>query len=181
VTPAARLAHGIDRLVGAIGGIFAWTVLLLVAVMAANVLLRYLFSVGSVWSQELEWHLFVPICLIGMAFALNQADHVRVDILFVRYPERVKHMIDLMGHVAFVLISGLIIWLSWRYVMQSWNLSEGSANPGGIDHRYLLKAFLPAGFLLFGLQSLSGALHAWSRWRLSLHSPLSRENAAGGA
>jgi TRAP-type mannitol/chloroaromatic compound transport system permease small subunit len=136
-------------------------------VMATNVLLRYLFSLGSVWAQELEWHLLVPICLIGMAFALNQADHVRVDILFARYPERLKHLIDFLGHVAFVLISGLIIWLSWRYVMQSWNLSEGSANPGGIDHRYVLKAFLPAGFLLFGLQSFAGALHAWERLRSS--------------
>jgi TRAP-type mannitol/chloroaromatic compound transport system permease small subunit len=177
VTAAARLANGIDRLVGAIGGLFAWTALLLVVVMATNVLLRYMFSVGSVWAQELEWHLLVPICLIGMAFALNQADHVRVDILFARYPERVKHLIDLIGHVTFVLIAGLIIVLSWRYVMQSWNLSEGSANPGGLDHRYLLKAFLPAGFLLFGLQSLSGALHAWERLGASSFSR-SREKAA---
>jgi TRAP-type mannitol/chloroaromatic compound transport system permease small subunit len=163
VRAAARVSDGIDRLVGAVGGLFAWTSFLLVAVMATNVLLRYLFSTGSVWAQELEWHLLVPICLVGMAYALNQADHVRVDILFARYPERVKHLIDAIGHLAFVVIAIIIVWLSWRYVMQSWTLREGSANPGGIDHRYLLKAFIPAGFLLFGLQSLSGALKSWER------------------
>jgi TRAP-type mannitol/chloroaromatic compound transport system permease small subunit len=161
-----RAADGIDRLIGAIGGAFAWTALALVAVMATNVLLRYLFSTGSVWAQELEWHLLVPICLVGMAFALNQAEHVRVDILFARYPDRMKHLIDLIGHAAFVLVSLIVIWLSWRYVMHSWGQREGSANPGGLDHRYLLKAFIPFGFLLFGLQSLSGALRSWDRLRV---------------
>jgi TRAP-type mannitol/chloroaromatic compound transport system permease small subunit len=160
VSATVRVSDGIDRLIGAVGGAFAWASFLLVAVMATNVLLRYLFSTGSVWAQELEWHLLVPICLIGMAYALNQADHVRVDILFARYPERAKHLIDAIGHLAFVVISIVIVWLSWRYVIQSWNLREGSANPGGIDHRYLLKAFIPFGFLLFGLQSLSGALRS---------------------
>jgi TRAP-type mannitol/chloroaromatic compound transport system permease small subunit len=165
VSPAIRLSAGIDRLVDIVGGIFSWTSFLLVVVMAANVLLRYMFSAGSVWAQELEWHLLVPICLVGMAYALRHSDHVRVDIFFAKYPERLKHFIDALGHIAFVIISGVIIVLSWRYVMQSWNLREGSANPGGIDHRYLLKAFIPFGFLLLGLQSLSAALKSLERFK----------------
>ena len=50
--------------------------------MGANVLLRYVFSIGSVWAQELEWHLMVPICLFGMSYALRHGEHVRVDVLF---------------------------------------------------------------------------------------------------
>ena len=40
-------------------------VLGLALVMGANVLLRYGFSIGSIWMQELEWHLLVSICLIS--------------------------------------------------------------------------------------------------------------------
>jgi TRAP-type mannitol/chloroaromatic compound transport system permease small subunit len=163
VSLGLKVADSIDWLVDAIGGAFSWTSFLLVVVMATNVLLRYMFSIGSVWAQELEWHLLVPICLIGMAFALNRAEHVRVDIFFARYPDRIKHLVDLIGHIAFVIICGAIIWLSWRYVMQSWNMLEGSANPGGIDHRYILKAFIPCGFGLLLLQSLSEALRSLER------------------
>jgi TRAP-type mannitol/chloroaromatic compound transport system permease small subunit len=93
---------------------------------------------------------------------------VRVDIFFAKYPDRVKHLIDVAGHIAFVIVSCVIVWLSWRYVMQSWTMKEGSANPGGIDYRYMLKAFIPFGFLLLGLQSLSAALKSFERIRSPL-------------
>jgi TRAP-type mannitol/chloroaromatic compound transport system permease small subunit len=163
-----RISAAIDRVVDIVGGAFAWTSFLLVVVMATNVLLRYMFSIGSVWAQELEWHLLTPICLVGMAYALRHSDHVRVDIFFAKYPDRVKHLIDALGHIAFVIVSCVIVWLSWRYVMQSWTMKEGSANPGGIDYRYMLKAFIPFGFLLLGLQSLSAALKSFERIRSPL-------------
>jgi TRAP-type mannitol/chloroaromatic compound transport system permease small subunit len=156
----ALLVAAIDRFVDVVGRAFAWTSFLLVLVMAGNVLLRYGFSKGSVWAQELEWHLLVPICLVGMSFALRHGEHVRVDIFFARYPAHLKLIVDMLGSLAFVLVSVLIIWLSWRYVAQSVRMDEGSANPGGIPYRYLLKAFIPAGFAIFLLQSLADALRA---------------------
>lgn len=161
---AEALADRIDRLIDTVGGFFSWASLLLVVVMATNVLLRYLFSAGSVWAQELEWHLLTPICLIGMAYALRHGDHVRVDIFFARYPDRLKHLIDGLGHATFVLVAALIIYLSYFYVLQSWRVQEGSANPGGIDYRYALKAFLPVGFLLLMLQSLADAIRAFLKF-----------------
>ena len=82
---ATRLAVTIDRFVDIVGRATAWVVLLLALVMGANVLLRYGFSLGRIWAQELEWHLLVPICMFGAAYALLHKEHVRVDILFQRY------------------------------------------------------------------------------------------------
>jgi TRAP-type mannitol/chloroaromatic compound transport system permease small subunit len=165
VTGSLRVADRIDRFTDLVGGAFAWTTFLLVLVMSANVLLRYLFSLGSVWAQELEWHLLAPICLIGMAYALRHGEHVRVDIFFAKYPARLKAWIEFVGSAAFVLVSALIIYLSWFYVMQSWRVDEGSANPGGIPMRYLLKAFIPLGFAMFLLQSLADTIRAFAKLR----------------
>ena len=76
---AERLADGIDTFIDAIGRITAWSSFALAAVMGGNVLLRYAFHTGTVWSQELEWHLMAPICLFGMSYALRHGEHVRVD------------------------------------------------------------------------------------------------------
>ena len=57
-----------------------------------------------------------------------------------------------------VLVCIIVIRLSVPYVLQSWNYSEGSANPGGIPYRYVLKAFIPLGFFLFALQSVAEAI-----------------------
>ena len=50
-----------------------WLTLAIVVLMAVNVVLRYPFSVGSVWSQELEWHLLAPLILFGITYALARA------------------------------------------------------------------------------------------------------------
>ena len=133
--------------------------------MAGNVLLRYAFHTGSVWSQELEWHLMVPICLFGMSYALRHGEHVRVDVLFARFSPQMKSFIDLVSSLLLIAISLIVIWLSMPYVMQSWSIGEGSANPGGIPARYILKALIPIGFALMAIQGIGHAIRYWIAWR----------------
>jgi len=161
----SRVAAGLGRIVDAAGTIGALCCMALVLVMATNVLLRYAFSVGSVWAQELEWHLLAPICLLGMAYSVRHAEHVRVDIFFTRYSERAKRAVDLVSALLFLAMALIVIVLSWRYVGQSWRIDEGSANPGGIPLRWALKALLPVGFAVFALQALAEALVALDRLR----------------
>lgn len=157
------VAEAIDTFIDRLGQVTAWTSFALVLVMATNVLLRYLFATGSVWAQELEWHLLVPISLLGMSYALRHGEHVRVDILYARYSARQKLMVEFVTATIAIVVCAIIIRLSWSYVAQSWTNDEGSANPGGIPYRYLLKSLIPIGFALFLLQSLADALRAWRR------------------
>ena len=165
MTPAEKLADGIDGFIDAVGRITAWSSFALALVMAGNVLLRYGFNTGSVWSQELEWHLMSPICLFGMSYALRHGEHVRVDVLFASFSQRNKYLVEIISAVLAMAISLIIIKLSWAYVMQSWSIGEGTANPGGISARYLLKALIPIGFALLFLQSLAQAIQYFLAWR----------------
>jgi len=168
VAAGERLADGIDAFIDVVGRITAWSSFALAAVMGANVLLRYAFSTGSVWSQELEWHLMSPICLFGMSYALRHGEHVRVDVLYASFSERTKDLVEVVSSLIAMAISVIVIKLSINYVMQSWLINEGSANPGGIPYRYLLKSLIPIGFALLLVQSLAQAIrscHAWRRAR----------------
>jgi TRAP-type mannitol/chloroaromatic compound transport system permease small subunit len=155
-----RLAGGVDALVDASGRIVAWVMLALVLLMSANVLLRYLFSIGSVASQELEWHLMSPIVLIGIAYALLHDGHLRVDLIYVKLPERARLAVNLAASLIGVVFSGLVIYLAWKYVLQAYAIDEGSPDPGGLPHRFILKAFIPLGFALLLLYSIAEAIHA---------------------
>jgi TRAP-type mannitol/chloroaromatic compound transport system permease small subunit len=165
VDTALKLSGAIDAFTDRIGRATSWLALGLALVMGANVLLRYGFSLGWIWVQELEWHLLVPICLIGMSYALRHGEHVRVDVLFQSFRPRTKHAIDIVAAVLGMLLALIIIWLSIHYVMQSWNANEASPNPGGIDHRYIVKSLIPIGFALFFLQSLSEAIKSYGTFR----------------
>jgi len=156
--PRGGVRAGIDRLVEVVGEWTSWVSLVIIVLMATNVILRYLFSAGSVWSQELEWHLLVPLVLFGMSYALRHGEHVRVDILYAKFPERAKVAVDLVSALLAVAISLIVIWLSLQYVQQSYVIDESSPDPGGIPHRYFIKGLIPVGFALLLLQSIAVAI-----------------------
>ncbi len=154
----AALRAGIERFTDVTGRATAWLVLVIVVLMATNVLLRYLFSYGTVWAQELEWHLLAPLILFGISYALLHGEHVRVDVLYAGFSPRKKLYVDLLSAVLAMLISAIIIALSLKYVQQAWVIGEQSSDPGGLPYRWLLKALIPLGFSFLILQSLAQAL-----------------------
>jgi TRAP-type mannitol/chloroaromatic compound transport system permease small subunit len=160
VTGAGRLADGIDWFIDLVGRIISWLALTVALVMGGNVLLRYGFSLSFIWAQELEWHLLVPLTLVGMSYALRHGEHVRVDVLFARFKDRTKLAVNVISAVIAMIFSALVIWLSLAFVAQSWSIGEGSPNPGGIGALYLMKAMVPLGFALLFLQSLAQAIQA---------------------
>jgi TRAP-type mannitol/chloroaromatic compound transport system permease small subunit len=161
---ALRLESGarlLDLIVEHAGRLASWTGFALVCVMAFNVLLRYLFHTGSVAMQELEWHLMAPVSLLCIAYAIKHEGHVRVDIIYGRFPPRVKQILDVLACLAAVAFAAIVIKLSIGYVMQSYLIGEKSPDPGGLPYRFILKAMIPLGFLLFLVQSLAALLRSF--------------------
>lgn len=157
MTPT-KLADGIDAFIDLVGRIISWLALAVALVMGTNVFLRYGFSLGEIWAQELEWYLLVPLTLVGMSYALRHGEHVRVDVLFATFSPRTKLAIDTLSAVIAMIFSALVVWLSIAFVEQSWVIGESSPNPGGLGGLYLMKAMIPAGFFLLFLQSLAQAI-----------------------
>ena len=157
-----RLVRSLDRLVETIGRASAWTTFVLVCVMAGNVLLRYGFSAGSVWAQELEWHLLATLILFGMSYALQRGDNVRVDLFYAHHSPRTKLVVDVASALLTLAVALIFIKLSWAYVGQSFSIDEKSADPGGIPHRWLLKGLIPVGFALLALQALAELIRVWT-------------------
>jgi TRAP-type mannitol/chloroaromatic compound transport system permease small subunit len=153
-------ARFLDIVVEHSGRLASWAGFALVCVMAFNVLLRYLFHTGSVAMQELEWHLMAPVSLLCIAYAIKHEGHVRVDILYGRFPPRVKQVLDVLACLAAVAFSAIIIRLSIGYVMQSYMIGETSPDPGGLPYRFILKSMIPLGFLLLLVQSLAATLRS---------------------
>ena len=155
----------IERAVDLIGRAASWLALAIVVLMATNVVLRYAFSYGSVWAQELEWHLLTPLIMFGIPYALLKGDHVRVDVLYAKFTERNQLRVEVVSQVLCILISVAFVWLSLKYVQQSWVIDERSPDPGGLPHRWALKALIPAGFTLLFLQSVATLLGVVAKLR----------------
>lgn len=153
-----KLADGIDALVSAAGKLAVALVLAMVALVSWNVASRYFGGGASVAAQELEWHLLAVIALIGISVLMQQKGHVRVEFVYDALTPRARHALDLVSMIVGVVVSIMIIRYSLGFVGSAYSINEGSPDPGGLPSRYALKAVIPAGFVLFGLQCAALAI-----------------------
>ncbi len=155
------ICRGIDALNTMLGRGVAWLTVGVVLVVFINVLMRYMFHLSFVFMQELEWHLFAAIFLLGGGYTLCKDGHVRVDIFYQRLSPRGRAWLNLCG-VLFFLLPGcyLVVTTSLPFVHSSFQMQEGSPDPGGIPLRFLLKAMIPLGFLLIALQGIAVGLRS---------------------
>ena len=154
-----KAIRGLIRFVGALS---AGVLGLLVLLIVYDATRRYLLHEGSVALQELEWHLFDIVIMLGIAYAMHRGAHVRVDIFYDRFSPRTKHLVDLATMLLFVLpVSALIIYVSFGYVQMSFVQMEASSDAGGLPYRYLVKALIPLAFALLILQALREIAVTW--------------------
>ena len=160
-TMLQTIINCIDSLNEWIGKLASWLVLLMVLVICYDVAMRYLFQQGSVGLQELQWHLFSLIFLLGAAYTLKHDDHVRVDMFYQssKLTDSHRAWINILGIILFLLpFCTLILITTWPFVENAFYYSEGSPDPGGLPHRYLLKGSILVAFALLILQGIAELL-----------------------
>jgi TRAP-type mannitol/chloroaromatic compound transport system permease small subunit len=144
-----------------IGQFVAWVTLGLVLVVFVDVVMRYLFNMSFVFTQELEWHLFGFIFLLGAGYTLLHDGHVRVDIIYQRLGPKGQAWINLIGTIFFALPGCIMVVItSWKFTYNAWTVLEGSPDPGGIPYRFIIKGAITVGFALLTLQCVSMGIHS---------------------
>lgn len=122
----------------------------------AIVVLRYGFDIGAIAVQESVLYLHATSFMLGIAYALKDDQHVRVDILYSRLSPTGKARANLVGHILFLLPFTVTIGvLSLDYVAASWRILEGSSEVGGIPAIFLLKSLIPLMALTLLFQGLA--------------------------
>jgi TRAP-type mannitol/chloroaromatic compound transport system permease small subunit len=151
-----RLARTIDAFQERLGNGVSWLMLGMVLVVFGDVISRYVFNRSSVFVQELEWHLFGLVYLLAAGYTLLHDEHVRIDILYSTWSSRTKAASDFV--LSFVMLfpsAIMIVYTTWPFVKHSFQVYEGSPDPGGIPARWAYKSVIIIGFLLLMLQAVS--------------------------
>lgn len=149
----------IESLIRGIGKLGSFLQLPLLLCVFLIVVLRYFFGEGKVWIQELSLYFHSISFLLATAWALQIGAHVRVDVLYRSLRPRNQALINILGDL-FLLwpFCGLLIFEAWPYVMDSWEIREGSSQANGLEAIFLLKSFLIVFPSLMILQSLASLI-----------------------
>ena len=146
----------IDKLVNFFGKVASYLVAILAFLVVYDAMSRYMFHSGSVALQELEWHIFDVIFLVGLSWTLQSDEHVRVDIFYSKFSAKTKAVVNLVSMLFLVIpFSALVVYMSSNFIYLSFLQDEISSDPGGLKYRYILKGFISFGFVLLTLQAIS--------------------------
>ena len=117
-------------------------------------------GIGLLWGQELVVALGAVAILTGSASAFAHDRLVRIDVLSASRSLGTKRWIDCAGSQLFMLPFALcLVWFGWDYAMDSWRISEGSAEVSGLPGRFTLKFLIP----LFAIGLLLAAFMRWQK------------------
>jgi tripartite ATP-independent transporter DctM subunit len=159
-----KIASHIDTISKYAGAMAAFLVVLLSLLVFYDATARYLFGSGSIALQEIEWHLFDAVFLLGLSYALKHDKHVRVDIFFEHYSKETKAVVQILSMLFLVIpFSAVFLADAWGMFWQSYLQQEISSDPGGLTHRYIIKGVLVLAFVLLVLQALSEVLKAYHK------------------
>ncbi|WP_137893755.1 TRAP transporter small permease [Ramlibacter sp. 2FC] len=106
----AKLVDGYFRLLKAL---IALCLVLMVALVFGNVVLRYAFNTGLTLSEELSRWLFVYLVFLGAVVAMREHGHLGMDGLVKRLPAAGKKACLVASHL-------LMLWATWLLLQGSW-------------------------------------------------------------
>lgn len=157
--PETGLSRAVDRVLLVIGQAFSWLWAVLVVIILGSVIARYYFQMGTVGIEEVQWHLSSTIWLIGLSYAIVTDHHVRVDLLYERFGLKTRAWIEFFG-IIILLLPFLIIGIyeTIPYFIQAYQVNEASQSPGGIPHRWVIKAIMTVAFVLMLIAAVARLL-----------------------
>jgi TRAP-type mannitol/chloroaromatic compound transport system permease small subunit len=134
----------------------AWLNVVLIGVIVVQVVLRYGFNHGLVPLEELMWHLYAIAFMFGMAYAVTNDSHIRVDVVHMALPKRAQHVFEILG-ILILLMPFLWIMFdhSLGWVIEAFRINESSQNPTGLPYRWIIKAVVPVTMVLLFMAALA--------------------------
>jgi len=155
-----RVSRAIDSITDRLGILIGVVVALLILVGVYNVVTRYTGyflrrAIASNALLDLQWQLFSLLFFLGFSYILRRNENVRVDFLYSKWSPRRQALVNLLGHLAFLIpfcIIGLVV--TWQPVRFAWMIRESSPDPGGLP-RYPIKTMILIGFGWLLIQAIS--------------------------
>jgi len=136
------------------GKIVSFIIVFMITFMGYEVVLRYIFNAPTLWVFETVQFLFGAFCILGGAYALRHRAHVNMEVVYVRFPLRMRAIVDLITSTLFFFFIVVLLWGGWEFAWRSVQTLETTFTPWN-PPLYPLKLTIPIAASLILLQGLA--------------------------
>ena len=137
-----------------VGKITSMLVFPMIGVLVWEVIMRYVFNQPTIWAHELSAMLYAIFFLLGGAYTLRWKAHINVDIVYLRFPPRIRAILDLMTWMFFYYFCTVMLWLGAKFAWSS-ILKMERASTVWEPYIWPIKICIPLGALLVLLQGIT--------------------------
>lgn len=152
-------ARSLERISFGSGVVAAMLIGPLVLATCIEVFSRYVLGRPTIWAYEIAYMGMGAHFLLGGAYTMMIGAHVRIDLIYGLYPERLKAAVDLIGYAGLIL--PFCIWLGyglWWYFVEAYQWGETSGASAWNPVIWPFRLVLCAGIVLLGIQVLAEIL-----------------------
>lgn len=116
-----------DRLSRGLHGVAALVLLpLLVAVVAADVVARYVFNASLQWAQDVSTMAMLGLFIAALPIVTHREGHIRVEVVHDHFPPRVRDIANALGDLCGIAFMALLAYHELWEVPQMFERGEGS-------------------------------------------------------
>ena len=133
-------------------GILAFLLALMTLLTFVQVVLRYAFNSGLVWSLEATTYSFAALVLIGMSYGVRTKTHIAVDLFTRKMPRKARQYVGLLAIAACLAYALLMLYGSSVFVSRLFTLGNLARDVHA--PKWLLTATMPLGFTLLAFRFL---------------------------
>jgi TRAP-type C4-dicarboxylate transport system permease small subunit len=94
---------------------------LMIILVFLNVVGRYMFNIGFVWSEEISRLCFIFLVYLGSIEAMRDNRHLMIDTLMLKVPKTAQTIIYAVVQVCIIWLMAIQTSGSWGLVMQNRN------------------------------------------------------------
>ncbi|MDR3048869.1 MAG: TRAP transporter small permease [Elusimicrobiota bacterium] len=111
----------LDSLFRAIEILMAFFLALMIILVFANVVGRYVFSIGFAWSEEIARLCFIYLVYLGAIGAMRDNRHLLIDTVLSRIPKKVQIIVYAVIQIIIIALMADLTIGSWGLVIQNLN------------------------------------------------------------
>ncbi len=154
--PENQFAAKLNKFVEKTGRYAAALNVFLIAAIIVQVILRYVFGMGLVQLEELQWHLYAVNVVFGMSYCQSVDSHIRLDLAYEKLSQRTREKIEILGIVILLLpLIYVIFYHSIDFLWEAIRTGERSDSPMGLCCRWIPKSLIPVSMLLMFTSSVA--------------------------
>lgn len=131
----------------------------IIALIVAQVFMRYVVGRNIIVLEELQWDLYGLIIIFGIVYTTLNDLNVRMDLFHAKFKPKTQKILKFIEALLFIIPFAIIMLIHGAdFALRSFQIGENSINPGGLPYIWIMKAVIPIAMFILLLVGIYQAV-----------------------